>query len=94
MATKTGLQKMTSGEAFSQGMKVGMKSRCRPTGSYVRINGESRPYYGALAPPGVCKTCDRFREEGLNSFLRTTPRPACESGKHNHCTCDTCFVGE
>ena len=29
----------------------------------AETNGESKPVYGALAPPGVCKTCDRIREE-------------------------------
>jgi hypothetical protein len=41
------------------------------------------------APHGECDCCNK---EGLNFFH--PPHDAserCESGKHPHCSCDTCF---
>ena len=53
------------------------------------------------APKGECRTCDeeREREEAVQATGRTTfpfhpshdASHRCESGKHNHCSCDTCF---
>jgi hypothetical protein len=40
-------------------------------------------------PPGECKTCDEWRDEKFHPAHDASPR--CQSGKHAHCTCDTCF---
>lgn len=40
-------------------------------------------------PPGECKTCDEWRDEKFHPAHDASPR--CQSGKHSHCTCDTCF---
>jgi hypothetical protein len=38
-------------------------------------------------PFGECPSCDRDGQQGPSH----DPSPHCESGKHPHCTCDTCF---
>ena len=38
--------------------------------------------------PG-CTYCDRFQPTEM--FPPHDASDRCESGKHNHCTCDTCF---
>lgn len=43
------------------------------------------------APVGVCKTCDEMRKEKSDFHPPHDASPRCESGKHNHCSCDTCF---
>lgn len=43
------------------------------------------------APEGECVTCDRERATGNNFHPPHDASPRCESGWHNHCTCDTCF---
>jgi hypothetical protein len=38
----------------------------------------------------VCSECDRVKANGgFGPPHNASPR--CESGGHNHCTCDTCF---
>ncbi len=38
----------------------------------------------------VCSECDRVKANGgFGPPHHASPR--CESGGHNHCTCDTCF---
>jgi hypothetical protein len=39
-------------------------------------------------PPGECPSCDREKGDFHPSHDASE---SCESGKHNHCTCDTCF---
>ena len=54
-------------------------------------NAEPKPRRQQL-PPGECAYCDRERAQPGQSPM--PPHDAsrfCESGKHNHCTCDTCF---
>jgi hypothetical protein len=41
--------------------------------------------------PGQCAYCDREREAGNTFFPWHDASAFCESGKHEHCTCDTCF---
>jgi hypothetical protein len=41
--------------------------------------------------PHLCPTCDALRAEGTNMHPPHDPSPYCESGKHDHCTCDWCF---
>lgn len=43
------------------------------------------------APKGECKTCDDTRERGETHFPDHYASMGCKSGKHPHCTCDTCF---
>lgn len=40
-------------------------------------------------PPGECAYCDAHRNDSM--MPPHTPSERCESGKHPHCTCDTCF---
>lgn len=42
-------------------------------------------------PPGECKACDREREAGSSFHPSHDASEYCKSGKHSHCTCDTCF---
>lgn len=44
-----------------------------------------------FAPEGECAYCDRERAQGNKWFPPHTARPQCQSGQHNHCTCDTCY---
>jgi hypothetical protein len=39
--------------------------------------------------PGLCGTCDQYRDNPMMPSHGASPR--CESGGHTHCTCDTCF---
>lgn len=38
-----------------------------------------------------CTTCDRIRREHGGHGPSHDPSARCGSGKHTHCTCDTCF---
>jgi hypothetical protein len=42
-----------------------------------------------LLPGGECKFCDEHRGDEMMPPHDASSR--CESGKRNHCTCDTCF---
>lgn len=44
-----------------------------------------------FAPEGECAYCDRERALGNKWFPPHTARPNCQSGRHNHCTCDGCY---
>lgn len=45
-----------------------------------------------FAEPGTCQTCDRERgKPGTPFFPPHDASARCESGRHNHCSCDTCF---
>lgn len=43
------------------------------------------------ADPGECKFCDEERAKNSDFHPPHDASDRCESGKHNHCTCDTCF---
>ncbi len=43
------------------------------------------------APHGECWSCDKERELGNNFHPSHDASERCESGKRNHCSCDTCF---
>lgn len=43
------------------------------------------------APLGECTYCDSLRAQGETFHPSHNASPRCESGKRNHCTCDTCF---
>lgn len=40
---------------------------------------------------GQCVYCDREREQNNNFHPYHDASDHCKSGKHPHCTCDTCF---
>jgi len=42
-------------------------------------------------PLGECKYCDIMRLDQIEFHPSHTAKWYCESGKYNHCTCDTCF---
>ncbi len=42
-------------------------------------------------PPGECMTCDHERELKNDFHPSHDATKQCQSGKHNHCSCDTCF---
>lgn len=44
-----------------------------------------------FALEGECTYCDDQKAKGNNFFPPHTARQSCQSGRHNHCTCDTCF---
>lgn len=55
------------------------KHEPRPTDPRVR----------ALLVPGMCTYCDAHRADAMMPPHDASFR--CESGGHNHCTCDICF---
>lgn len=38
-----------------------------------------------------CSYCDSEKERNSSFFPSHKANPGCESGKHTHCTCDSCF---
>lgn len=44
-----------------------------------------------LAPRGECAYCDNARDTGDTMCPPHTASSRCNSGKHDHCTCDTCY---
>lgn len=50
-----------------------------------------RPAHRHQLPPGECAYCDRERAAGNTFFPSHDASEGCQSGKHPHCTCDTCF---
>ncbi len=49
------------------------------------------PHRRHKAPVGECKYCDDERSRNADFHPPHDASPRCESGKHPHCTCDTCF---
>jgi hypothetical protein len=43
------------------------------------------------AEPGECAYCDRERAAGNEFHPSHDASDRCESGKREHCSCDTCF---
>lgn len=58
-------------------------------GSVRMIGDLTRPGRRAVLPAGECAYCDENRSASM--FPRHDASERCESGKHAHCTCDTCF---
>src|SRR5689334_12274676 len=54
----------------------------------IRAAGQGRRHKLA---PGQCAYCDRERDAGVNFHPSHDASDRCESGKHPHCSCDTCF---
>ena len=50
-----------------------------------------RPRRRFKVPKGECPTCDREREAGNDFHPAHDAGRLCQSGGHNHCTCDSCF---
>lgn len=42
-------------------------------------------------PIGGCATCDLMRSQGEFFFPPHDASRRCESGKHNHCSCEVCW---
>jgi hypothetical protein len=42
-------------------------------------------------PQGECAYCDRERAANVEFHPYHDASDRCQSGKHAHCTCDTCF---
>ena len=40
-------------------------------------------------PHGECAYCDDYGDDPMMPSHDASPR--CESGRHPHCTCDTCY---
>lgn len=51
---------------------------------------EAQPYIKQM-PKGECTYCDLEYDKPTGFFPPHTASPRCQSGHHNHCTCDTCF---
>jgi len=47
--------------------------------------------YIYMAPEGECTYCDRARATGDQMMPSHTASVTCQSGSHNHCTCDRCY---
>lgn len=43
------------------------------------------------APLGECSYCDRERAAGNDFHPSHDASRRCESGRHNHCSCEACF---
>lgn len=43
------------------------------------------------ADPGDCEYCDRERASNASFHPSHDASERCQSGKHSHCSCDTCF---
>ncbi len=52
------------------------------------LNSRDEPRRHRLEP-GKCSYCDAYRDEGMCPSHDASEW--CKSGKHEHCTCDTCF---
>ena len=52
---------------------------------------ERQVIMGRRAPIGECSLCDRARETGDPAMPSHTAKERCQSGRRNHCTCDTCY---
>lgn len=47
------------------------------------------PKHARRRPKGECAYCDQYGDDPMMPRHNASER--CESGKHPHCTCDTCF---
>lgn len=60
----------------------------------VRASAKSakqEPVWMRMAPEGECVLCDRARATDDQMMPNHSASPRCESGSHNHCTCDRCY---
>lgn len=56
---------------------------------WAKRDAANRSHRRSEAPKGECRYCDE--NKGVPFTPYHDPSPYCESGKHPHCTCDTCF---
>lgn len=56
-----------------------------------RLGPLVRPKRLHKAPLGECACCDRERQASNMFHPFHDASEQCESGKHSHCSCDTCF---
>ena len=56
----------------------------------MNTQSETQPYIKQM-PKGECTYCDLEYDKPTGLFPPHTASPRCQSGHHNHCTCDTCF---
>lgn len=55
-------------------------------------NGLGQELIGYVPPiPEPCAYCDDMQARGMTFYPAHKASDNCKSGKHNHCTCDTCF---
>lgn len=47
------------------------------------------PKHNYRRPKGECQYCDLYRDDSL--MPPHTASKNCESGQHDHCTCDVCY---
>lgn len=66
-----------------------LASHCK--GLCANEAADRRPSRRKRLEPGECPSCDREREAGNSFHPSHDASERCESGKHPHCTCDTCF---
>ena len=52
-------------------------------------DGRNRPHRRERLPG--CVLCDQLIADGTTFAPPHDASDGCESGKHDHCTCDTCF---
>lgn len=52
---------------------------------------DDKRYFGHLAPEGECSYCDRARATNDTMAPPHNASTRCQSGSHNHCTCDRCY---
>lgn len=50
-----------------------------------------RPRRQHKLEPGECAFCDHERADGNDFHPSHDASPFCDSGKHDHCSCDVCF---
>lgn len=55
------------------------------------VKNEAAQKHRHKAAPGECAYCDAERAKGNEYHPHHDASERCESGKHPHCTCDTCW---
>jgi hypothetical protein len=65
------------------------EAQARPEGQEPGGVAETPTPRRSILPEGECAYCDRTRSHSIAPSHDASPN--CQSGKHPHCTCDTCF---
>lgn len=61
-----------------------------PASNVVKMQPK-QPFRRHQCDPGQCAYCDIERARGNTFHPPHDASSRCESGKHAHCSCDTCF---
>lgn len=61
------------------------------TKNYAALAASLRRDRRHRLPEGQCPECDRERAAGVWFHPPHDASDTCRSGKHPHCTCDSCF---